>query len=157
MRMPNLVLLTPPGSWSRRFSVGSRLRDRCGETDSFTALAPFARSITQSSSRGSAPTFISWLLLQCPDWFWFLKRVRECMDVFANAPRASREEGENEEAQPDHCTETESRRDLKRTEGLWEWWCSRSQESTASELALPFLCSSHCSTKNQHAVALFCT
>lgn len=49
------------------------------------------------------------------------------MDVFINARvraeremRASMKEGENEEAQPDHCTETQSRQDWKRTEGLWE-------------------------------------
>lgn len=137
MRTPNLVLLTPPGSSSCRLSVGSRLRDRCGETDSFTALAPpLARSLSHPVTDLpplSSPDSYS----RCPDWFWFLKCVRECVDVSTNAPacvqnemRASIKQGENKEAQPDHCTETESRRDWKRTEGLWECWRAQ-QESGA--------------------------
>lgn len=93
----------------------SRLRERCRESDSFSALAlhSFNHSVLQSQIGLLSSTDSR------HDCFSFLGRAWECVQ---HEMRENIEGDKNKASQPDRCMKTESRRGLERTEGLWEWW-----------------------------------
>lgn len=103
--------------------VGSCLHERCGETDSFTALAlhSFNHSVTQVTD---GPPFICRLPRQCHDWFSFLNRACVCegasVRVCAKVDERKFKGDGKKPTQPGRCTKTESRREMKRTERLKE-------------------------------------